>query len=288
MTEIQRFIWSATIDVQITLASTDSNQMEVPRHYYVRVPRNSYFPLHYPETLNYFKDYLLVPGWSERSEWWLQYEGVPLKWNVPIGVLYDTLTGLDPVKRAEEQARGLWHLELRYRSYPDQEILPLPNYSTLESFWMNLMKEACFVMNGSAKSMMVLSKKDTSDLWEVGVVQNNLNRFLQSFDKVKPKEVADLKKIPLRVYITAINKVINIPVLPFKKADVQESESAKTLSECLTELVPDLFPSDSKPLAKAVMHGIEVPLDSTMLGLWREGCYYIDGFLHISLILDHD
>lgn len=98
-TPIQRFrklVWDATIPISVTVESTDlSNFGSVDRSietYYVRAPRISYLPLVLQEVranlLSIMLDESVLANIKE-EDFWLTYDGVPLRWHWPIGLLYD-------------------------------------------------------------------------------------------------------------------------------------------------------------------------------------------------------
>jgi autophagy-related protein 5 len=274
MSEIAKRIWDGKIAVVVTLARADSNQMEIQRDYYVVMHRNSYLPLYLNRILAYFRQHLLVSDWSQRPEWWFEFEEVPLKWSLPVGLLFDTLTGLDPGARRRET---VWNLTLHYRNYPSEYILPLASAGTLEQHWMNQVKESCYVQNGTAKPIMSLSKQLSSDLWK-SVETHNFNLFWSIFPKIIPKE---LKHIPVRFHLTLSNTVIDVPVRP----TVTTTGELVQLGAVLKQVLPDLFNNKtSKITAKPVIHGINIPLETPLVELYKE-VLYIDGFLHCSILM---
>lgn len=195
--------------------------------------------------------------------------------NYPIGLLYDTLTSLDPQKR---KADSTWRLILHYRNYPDY-ILPLPDYKTLESHWVNQVKESCYVQHGTAKPVMVLSKQDSSDLWK-SVENHDVQKFWSIMPKITSKSSKKLKNIPLRLYLPVSDKVIDVPIEAY-----QSDGDPTKLGDALHKVVPDLFPSTKNNIiAKPVLHGITLPLNIPLTELFYE-CIYVDGFLHVSIVL---
>ena len=98
-TPIQRFrklVWDATIPISITVESTDlAGFGSVDRSietYYVRAPRISYLPLILQEVranlLSIMIDDSILANIKE-EDFWLTYDGVPLRWHWPVGLLYD-------------------------------------------------------------------------------------------------------------------------------------------------------------------------------------------------------
>ena len=51
------------------------------------VSRQTYFPLITEKVQKYFSDY--VASSNKNNEIWIDYNGTPLKWHYPVGLLYD-------------------------------------------------------------------------------------------------------------------------------------------------------------------------------------------------------
>lgn len=62
---------------------------------------------------------------------WFSFEGIPLKWHYPAGVLYDVF------------ARGAlpWKLEVSFQDFPVEKVLPAPNMDTVKQHFMNILKQ---------------------------------------------------------------------------------------------------------------------------------------------------
>jgi autophagy-related protein 5 len=98
---------------------------------------------------------------------------VPLKWHVPIGLLYDLYaspsspspsitTNHDPHNRQLP-----FRLVCHFSDYPsDQLVLLDEELKALHDAFINSVKEADFVRNGTAKGIMSLSKEDSTGLWD--------------------------------------------------------------------------------------------------------------------------
>jgi autophagy-related protein 5 len=153
-----------------------------------------------------------------------------------------------------------WRLKVHFDHYPDY-ILPLQD---IEQYWLNQIKESCYIHNGNAKSIMTLSKQDTSSLWE-SVLNHDQSRWKCIYGKLK----LEYKRIPLRVYLndTKLDKVVQF--------------HGQTLADTMHELLPELFPGTSS----VITHGVEAPMDSPILELFQE-CVYIDGFLQLCVIIE--
>lgn len=179
MTDISARLWDGTINCIITHGSTtiyvsltkSLTTAELTETKQLRVHRNSYFPLYFPQ----------ISILLQCETQWLEYEDVALSWNKPIGVLYDLMQGTTP-----------WKLRACQGEYPDY-ILPLMD---LEQYWLNQLKESSYIQNGNAKSVMNLSKADSEQLW-LGVREHDHHTWLEVYRKLK----LQLKRVPVRAYL---------------------------------------------------------------------------------------
>ena len=124
---------------------------------------------------------------------WLDFEGVPLKWHYPLGLLYDLYSGAEPVhlqrggdlphedvhgSTAQQQASRAgngegndqevlpWRLTIHYSGFPGDQLIPLDGEGkALQDSFVNAVKEADFIRNGTARTVMGLSMDDSDKLW---------------------------------------------------------------------------------------------------------------------------
>ena len=108
---------------------------------------------------------------------WFSFEDVPLKWQYPLGLLYDLFSGASPTQASEidvqhrsssdEQGGPLpWRLTLHFTEWPEQALVrPDAEGKMLHDAFINSVKEADFLRNGTAKGIMSLSKDDSTQLW---------------------------------------------------------------------------------------------------------------------------
>jgi autophagy-related protein 5 len=126
-----------------------------------------------PRLRTFFSNSLIEPN-SEPYEGWFEFEGVPLKWHYPIGLLFDLYAGAAPasktVTRGDESPESSsplsWRLVLHFSNWPDENLVRLDaNGMVMNDAFINSVKEADFLRNGTAKAIMSLSKEDSSNLW---------------------------------------------------------------------------------------------------------------------------
>ncbi|CDK24738.1 unnamed protein product [Kuraishia capsulata CBS 1993] len=169
--EIVSRIWEGRIPVRIGLSARDSQQGLAPSVFYCgTLRRNGYIHVVLPLLLRFFAPFVEDSSALKRDDWWLEFEDVPVKWNWPIGVSFDVMTGFDP-SNAEPEPQA-WELTLHHKDYPAEYIVPIltppPSVRNqfLEDYWINQMKEACFILTGSAKPIMNLSRANSANFWK--------------------------------------------------------------------------------------------------------------------------
>ena len=155
----------------------------------VHAPRLSYLPFLVAGLHRFFAHYLIDHSASPSSVWF-SFEGVPLKWHHPIGLLYDLFSGSQPValdqrhhgSKASPSSRNdsslPWRLEVHYSDFPSDQLVPLDDEGkVLHDAFINSVKEADFLRNGTGNAIMKLSKDDSTALWDA--VQNRkLGHFM--------------------------------------------------------------------------------------------------------------
>lgn len=105
---------------------------------------------------------------------------MPLKWHYPVGLLFDLYAGADPASRRgtgrrqtertehhDEHASLPWRLTVHFSDWPHEDLVRLDEQGlVMHDAFINSVKEADFLRNGTAKGIMSLSKEDSSGLWK--------------------------------------------------------------------------------------------------------------------------
>lgn len=132
------------------------------------MPRLSYLPFLLPRLHAFFSASLIDPAIAAH-EAWLSFDNVPLKWHYPVGLLYDLHSGIqteegDPETGAVDVLP--WRITLHYTDFPIEQLIQMDaEYKVLLDTFINSVKEADFIRNGSAKVAMGMSKSDSNTLW---------------------------------------------------------------------------------------------------------------------------
>ncbi|KAI9744002.1 MAG: autophagy protein 5 [Claussenomyces sp. TS43310] len=218
--------------------------------YVVHAPRLSYLPLLLPRLISTFGS-----GSS------FAHEDILLK-NLPVGLLHDLY-----------QPELPWRLALGHG----------PLFDIHDTF-MNSVKEADFLRNGTAKGIMSMSKEDSKQLWNA--VQDN---DLASFNQINLKllnPASPLRHIPLRIYIptqAAPETVGSFKVVQSLVTPRTVNREVQTLGMALNRILPSLFPSRRDAiLAEPILHGVPVPFRAPLEDLMREAAY-ADGWIHLCV-----
>ncbi|KAH8795856.1 autophagy protein Apg5-domain-containing protein [Hyaloscypha sp. PMI_1271] len=224
-----------------------------PIPYLIQVPRLSYLPLLLPRLTLFFG-----PASS------FSYEGIVLK-NLPVGLLRD----------------------LYQPSLPWRLVLGSGPLFDIHDTFINSVKEADFIRNGTAKGIMSMSKENSTQLWNS--VQDNDFTVYNKINSILLNPATPLKNIPLRVYVPSSPtesstlgsfKVVQTLLPPFT-----QNREAQTVGSALNTILPSLFPSRRDAiLAEPILHGAPIPFRAPLEEVMREAAY-ADGWIHLSVLM---
>ncbi|CAA6655822.1 unnamed protein product [Spirodela intermedia] len=167
--EAVKYVWEGAIPLQIHLHESEVTTLPPPAPVLVLGYRIGYLPLLIPQIKPHF-DSTLPPGVDTV---WFDYKGVPLKWYIPTGVLFDLL--------CPEPERP-WNLTVHFRGYPGELLTPCDGEEAVKWSFINSLKEAAYIINGNCKSIMNMSQADQYELW-----QSVLNGTLENYSRVVPR-----------------------------------------------------------------------------------------------------
>ncbi|QLG70661.1 hypothetical protein HG535_0A06030 [Zygotorulaspora mrakii] len=282
MDEIRNLVWNGAINVKLTVKSTllIAGVKKERCSLNIRIPRDIYLPMYLPFMKNQVKDYLKADIDDRELFVWFEYENVPLYWNYPVGVLFDSMTSLIPSgrKRGDTSSSiNMWTIELAYGPQAPSGVLPIvKGQEQIQGYWMHQWKQVCFILNGSAKQMMSLAMYDSKKFWE-----SVIKRDRKSFEFIATKIIpAKPRHIPVVIHQSLPEMQIMQPVISAFQADQHE----ETFMDVLTHLLPVLFEKKGRAPIKIVCSGIEIPLEAHIYETYLR-FFSFDGFLHISLCL---
>eukprot|EP00041_Stephanoeca_diplocostata_P019863 m.432780 g.432780 ORF g.432780 m.432780 type:complete len:288 (-) comp21414_c1_seq4:782-1645(-) len=276
--DVDRDIFNGRIAVAFTIASNEiphGRSSDTYEPFFMLAPRTGYLTLCAEKIRQHF--HLPVPSGSNSSEnvdeMWFEHEGRALKWNMPIGVLYDCI-GSD---------RGLpWSVTVHIKNYPETILLRCPSMATIETYFVNQLKQACHIKHGTTQVDGLQSEQDRKELW-FGLTTDDFEHYRRVNEKLMLCSDGHwFKRAPFRIYVVDAevaknaNKQIVVLQQPF---DLTTADGVPlTLANLLDTLLGQLQPS------KVVTHGIEPPRDTPLQWLC-EHCTYPDNFLHLTVFV---
>ncbi|KAG0192479.1 autophagy protein 5 [Apophysomyces sp. BC1034] len=266
--EVSREIWNGKLPIKVMLCKDEIDTQRTWKWQdpiYTEMSRCSYLPL-LSQQLSSVLDLTVEP-----SDIWYDFNGEPLKWHYPIGLLYD-MYRLDESESAPPLP---WDLTIHVQNFPTEKLLRRPSVETAQDMFMSMIKEADFLRHGTTKRVMNLSKRDQTQLWE-SVASDHFEEYWSVNKRLLETTTSQpLRHIPLRLYLPD-----QCPVI---QELVSAEDTERSLGEVLSGILPDLFPSSLlESSAIPLIHGIHLPLDTPII--WAaENLSFADNFLHIVL-----
>jgi hypothetical protein len=250
-TPIQLSAAEGRVPVSFEMDEHEVISLHRPLPMYVLAHRHSYLPLVSLQAVHSFQD--SAPQVGAEGVWYATPSGHPLRWDMPIGVLYD----------AHGDGQLPWRVLVRFQEFPSAVLLRAGLKETERAYFHSL-KQALNLLSGSARSFMDLRQHDQEALWQA--VESG--RFADSWRIVQSLLPPDqgLQLAPVRVVSLRTHEV--------RQAPVRLDDHATTLQQALALLTA------GRPCSNVTIQGIRPPLDSSLRSLCRELCSH-DLFLYI-------
>ena len=115
---------------------------------------------------------------TPEEEPWYEYRDRPLKWNVPVGVLWDLYGGGDVAAAADSGALP-WTITVHFSAFPAQELVACPTLASVEAHHLNRVKESCQIKHGSTQHEGLQSTEIKRQLW-LGLLNDNYDQFTKA------------------------------------------------------------------------------------------------------------
>jgi autophagy-related protein 5 len=181
--------------------------------YQIQFPRLSYLALLIHKLHAFFSPNLIYPDVSP-SDLWLSYEGVPLKWHYPLGLLFDLYSGAEPAYPSDpssppsqkhdspdEPNHLPWRLTVHFSAYPSDHLVRLDTADKhIHDLFVHAVKEADYLRTGTGKTVMFLSQADSTQLWE-GVKAHDYALYSPINQKLLNPQGVNLRNLPVRLYL---------------------------------------------------------------------------------------
>ena len=230
---------------------------------------------------------------------WLDFNGIPLKWHYPIGVLYDIYS---------PDIKLPWNITVHFSKFPEKEILHCQCRETVESHFMSCIKEAD-VLKHRSQVVSSMQKKDHNQLW-LGLQNGKFNLTIKKLLGIMiafcfPDKFDQFWAVNRKLMEASGED--SFKYIPFRCYHGDESYTQKLVKplteegqrKTLQNLVDEVFSGKSENgnfktslrkfffpkivifiLVKIFTHGIEPPRE-TPLQWMSEHLSYPDNFLHL-------
>ncbi|XP_075647013.1 autophagy protein 5 isoform X4 [Castanea sativa] len=268
MEEAQKYVWEGAIPLQIHLHESEVTTLPTPPPALILAPRIGYLPLLVPQIKPHFSN-ALPPGSPDTV--WFDYNGLPLKWYIPTGVLFDLLCA---------EPERPWNLTVHFRGYPSNILVPCEGEDSVKWSFINSLKEAAYIINGNCKNVMNMSQPDQVELWRSVLNAGNLEAYVRISSKLKLGTVGDeyadgggQGQVKTGNYFTLQDAVKSIlpEYFPNKSSTNEESsrdedENEQTVpseegKKYLSENVESCYPSDNVEIKLVRIQGIEPKME---------------------------
>jgi len=248
--------WEGEIGIVFTLDNGDPNNP-----YFSYIPRHSYFTLHTEALRKFFA--ISTP----KEDMWFASNGVPLRWNLSVGTLYDIYGG----------STLPWPITVYTTDFPSDMLLRCPEEATVRSHFFNTLKQAHFLKFGEVDKINDLTEQESNELW-AGIVRNDKSKFIPI-----EKQISQNTKIP-RAPVRLLEGGATGQKL--MKQVAHDTTETSTLAELLQSVLPESidctnpeFPQIA-PNWKISIQGILPPLLTPLSWLIVNLCS-VDNFLYI-------
>jgi len=210
--DFRKKLWDGQLPVKITLGRNDISVAKEPKPLYVMLPRLNYFTYILEKVKTVYDEYVSIDCVDNFQDMWFDFNGQALRWEVPIGVQFDTLIGLGGESR--DKGRDLpWELQFHYKGAPDDiiklhKVGGIIDISYCKFSYINSLKESHVLRMGSAHEILAQMKKSEEEKLFSGIQKHNYEQFWEINQLLCDKHVADMKKYAVRVYSNRYNRFV--------------------------------------------------------------------------------
>jgi autophagy-related protein 5 len=272
-TEVQKRSAGGRIPLSFDMHESEVTSLHRPPTFYVMAPRLSYLPLVSRSARESFQE--AAPDVGE-SGIWFEYDNKPLRWNIPVGVLFDyhgnNSNGKDDIP---------FKIIIRFQGFPKSNLIPCAGELDAEKVFFHSMKQALCLRYGSAKKLMDMPRPSQESLWE-GVVFGKFEKYWQSCSNILVSEGEKQPQVPIRV-------IVRTPETANEIARSIQGAVPWTEDMTLQRAVETILTNNEKYLdvnkCRVVVQGVHPPLDAPLTDVWLEMCSY-DLFLYIVVKMD--
>jgi len=290
--EIRRKVWDNVIPCEFVLGSTEVATTTPPPPFFAMVPRLGYFSAVCRDIMKHTKHTSPKTPPSESHELWLETNGKPLRWHLPVGVIFDTVN---------ERAEIPWRITVHYQHFP-ASLLRCSDPQDMHTTFTNTLKEAMFLRHGHTKGVMQLSKDEQQLLFH-SISKRDFDGYWRVNQHLLHPEGTrtSCRHVPVRFVFRNMSQPFVQKPIPPSDTSGQPHTVLSGLRLLLTQLItdqhrqlhsgspapqgPNAFPDTARPGAveegaQCYLHGQPLPMD-TPLSWLVDHCACADNFVYI-------
>lgn len=212
------------------MSETEVTSLHRPLTVFCHAARQSYLPLVSMQAASSFQD--SAPQVGPEGLWFSTVTGQPLRWDLPIGLLFD------------EHGQGAlpWRVQIRFRDFPSAHLLKSGLKETERAYFHSL-KQALNLLTGSATSFIDMRQHDQEALWQAV----EAGRFLDAWRITQTLlSGSTLQLAPVRLVSSKTHEVRQAPI----------AWQDTTLRQAVDVL------AGGRAWSRCVVQGVNVPLDA--------------------------
>jgi len=226
------------------------------------------------------------------SNVWFDIAGVPIKWHIPVGVLYDYFANGEGLK--EQQTSAVMKITIHFQNFPKHvsldpatgtgfgSVMRWPSLTNVQSQYFYSLKESHFIKHGDISLINKLLPAQMSQLWsaiQYGDIRNfrTINSIICP---VHDRELFTATNIPIRVFYD--------PAHPLAQFGLPaESSTIADVISHVESLVSKASLLSSRPDSKRILfcNGVRVDDQSSFpIKSFYKLFYGFDNYLYFTYI----
>ncbi|CAM9943444.1 unnamed protein product [Scytosiphon promiscuus] len=250
--EVRQEAWGGLIPAELSMDSSEVTSLQRPLPLYLLLPRMGFLPCVADVISHHFGE--VAPD-AQRTLWLEDARsGEPLRWHIPVGVLFDLIAGAEGEQPGGFGGGGVkeprlgegaassssfggpdllpWRITVHFQGCPRRQVFPLEKEADIRRHYTNALKQALFLQSGSSRAGMTLAKENQNRLWQA--LKTNDAKVFHEMDGFLGGAGGAIRLVPVRV-LTGGAPPSQLPI-PAKRRD----GTPFTLRDSLSWFCPDL------------------------------------------------
>ena len=201
-------MWDGQLPAVICLNKADLSVNQKPMVFYCMLYRVNYLTHVLEKVKAYFDDFVAEGSREDFANMWFDFDDKPLHWEVPIGVQFDTLVG---VNNKEQELP--WRLNFHYSGAPEESVKlrkvgALIDMSYIKFSYINSLKESHLLRMGTAHEILAQMKKQDEEKLLSGIHKHSYETFWEINQCFCDKHIGDMRKYAVRLYSNKFGRAV--------------------------------------------------------------------------------